>query len=206
MIIHTFTLGDLQANCYLLGCEETRQALVIDPGGNPAPVLRAAARLGLNIETIVNTHGHIDHIAGNGRLQEATGARLLIGRADGPMLADPGRNLSLWVGRRLPAVEPDLLLDDGDTIALGRHALEVLHTPGHTPGGICLYLPGSVFTGDTLFAGSIGRHDLPGGDYQTLLDSIRTRLLALPPDTAVYPGHGPATTIALEQEGNPFLA
>ena len=205
MILQVFTLGSLQANCYLVGCEESKKAAVIDPGGDPSAVVAAARREGLTIELIINTHGHLDHVAGNAALRDATGARLCISREDGPMLSDASLNLSLLVGMRLPPIEPDVLLDDNSQLSIGQLEFAVLLTPGHTPGGLCLYGEGVLFTGDTLFAGSIGRTDLPGGNYEQLIESIQTKLLDLPTATEVYPGHGPSSTIALEKMGNPFL-
>ncbi len=205
MILQVFTLGSLQANCYLVGCSEERVAAVIDPGGDPAPVLKAAGEEGLTITSIINTHGHLDHVAGNEALGDATGATLYIGRLDGPMLADGNLNLSRLVGISLAPQEPDVLLDDGDEVVVGGLTFTVLHTPGHTPGGMCLYGHQVLFSGDTLFAGSIGRTDLPRGDYQQLITSIREKLLVLPGETRVYSGHGPSSTMEMERQGNPFL-
>lgn len=205
VILQVFALGSLQANCYLVGCPEHRVAAVIDPGGDPDPVIRAAKKQELSIETIINTHGHLDHVAGNQALREATAAKLCIGRQDGPMLSDDNLNLSTLVGMRLAPQTPDVLWDDQTVVTVGTLEFTVLHTPGHTPGGICLYGHEVVFTGDTLFAGSIGRTDLPRGDYEQLITSIKEKLLPLPSDTRVYPGHGPSSTMAMEKQGNPFL-
>lgn len=204
MIVEVFTLGELQANCYLVACEKTGKAMVIDAGGDPAAVIRTANRRKLTIELIVNTHGHVDHMAGNARLRQLTGAALFIGAGDGPMLANPALNLSSWVGEPV-AMEADGLLNDGDHLTVGELAFTIIHTPGHSPGGICLHTTGAVFTGDTLFAGSIGRSDLPGGDGEQLMASLRNRLMPMPGDTVVYPGHGPSSTIASERRCNPFL-
>jgi glyoxylase-like metal-dependent hydrolase (beta-lactamase superfamily II) len=204
LIVEVFTLGELQANCYLVACEKTGKAMVIDPGGDPAAVIQTANRLKLAIELIVNTHGHIDHMAGNARLRQSTGAALFIGAGDGPMLGNPALNLSSWVGNPV-AMEADGLLADGDCITVGELTFTVIHTPGHSPGGICLHTNGAVFTGDTLFAGSIGRSDLPGGDGEQLMASLEHRLMTLSSDTVVYPGHGPSSTIASEKRCNPFL-
>ena len=204
MLVEVFVLGELEANCYLVSCEKTGKAMVIDPGGDPAPVIRSAKRRKLTIELIVNTHGHVDHMAGNARLRQLTGASLLIGAGDGPMLGNPALNLSNWVGVPV-TMEADTLLDDGDRITVGELVFTVMHTPGHSPGGICLHITGAVFTGDTLFAGSIGRSDLPGGDGDQLQRSLHERLMTLPGETVVYPGHGPTSTIAAERQCNPFL-
>ncbi|HAI20629.1 MAG TPA: MBL fold metallo-hydrolase [Clostridiales bacterium UBA8153] len=202
--VEVFALGELEANCYLVWCEQTGQAMVIDPGGDPAPVFQSAGRRKLSVVLIVNTHGHVDHIAGNARLRQLTGARLLIGAGDAPMLGNPALNLSSWVGESL-AMAADDLLNDGDRITVGELVFAVIYTPGHSPGGICLHTAGAVFTGDTLFAGSIGRSDLPGGDTEQLMRSLEERLMILPGETMVYPGHGPTSTIALEKRCNPFL-
>lgn len=204
MLVEVFVLGELEANCYLVSCEKTGKAMVIDPGGDPAPVIRSAKRRKLTIELIINTHGHVDHMAGNAHLRQLTGASLLIGAGDGPMLGNPALNLSNWVGVPV-TMEADTLLDDGDRITVGELVFAVMHTPGHSPGGICLHITGAVFTGDTLFAGSIGRSDLPGGDGDQLLRSLHERLMTLPGETVVYPGHGPTSTIAAERQCNPFL-
>ena len=205
MKIHVLTVGPLLANCYILTCEETDEAAIIDPGGDADSILREVARLGVDVKVVINTHGHVDHIAANEPVLRATGASLMIHEDDAVMLKSPARNLSLLGGAPLRPVEADRLLRDGDTVAFGREALEVIHTPGHTPGGISLLAGDVLFTGDTLFAMGIGRTDFPGGSYETLLSSIRERLLALPDDTRVYPGHGPETTIGDERRANPFL-
>lgn len=207
LMVQTLAVGPLQTNCYLVGCAETKEAIVIDPAGN-APRIREAIREGgFSVRLIVNTHAHFDHVGANGAIREATGAPIAIHRLDGDALAKPAQFMGLSLGG--PASPPaDRLLEDGEEIAVGRETLQVLHTPGHTPGGIALYHAPTpaVFSGDALFQLGIGRTDLPGGDYETLIESIRGRLLALPDGTTVYPGHGPATTIGTERTRNPYVA
>ena len=212
MIIRQMALGPIQANCYILGCEETRQAVVIDPGEECDRVLTTLAKDGLTVVHIINTHGHFDHVGANKRLKETTGADLLIHKDDAPMLNQLSAAAASWGLAAENSPGADRLLEDGDTIAFGNHTLTVLHTPGHSPGGICLYTEyaqsgetrKAVFVGDTLFAGSIGRTDLPGGDFNTLIGSIRGRLFALDDDVKVYPGHMGNTTIGVEKRTNPF--
>ena len=211
MEIHTFTLGSFGVSAYAVVCG--REALIVDaPEGSEAIVDFCVGR-GLAPRTLVNTHGHFDHIAGNA-LAKATWPDLVIavGRGDEPMLADPVLNLSAIFGFSFTSPPADRLLADGDRLQVGGVTeFEVLATPGHTPGGISLLSmssaegPEAVFTGDALMAGGIGRTDFPGASEQRLIESIRRRLLALPPETVVYPGHGPPTTIAAEAAGNPFL-
>jgi len=203
--VRILPVGPLFANCYILTCEEIKEAVIIDPGGDADYILREVKRLRVDVKAVINTHGHVDHIAADEPVIKATGAKLMIHEDDAAMLKSPARNLSLLGGVPLPPLKADRLLQDGDTVAFGSEALEVIHTPGHTPGGICLLADDIVFTGDTLFAKGIGRTDFPGGSYETLLRSIRERLLTLPDDTRVYPGHGPPTTIGQERLGNPYL-
>ena len=207
MILETMVVTDFATNCYLLGCQETRKGAVIDPGGNAPSILDALRRLDLEIVYVINTHGHIDHIGANGPVLQETGAQLVVHALDAPMLTNPSLNLGAFLGRLDPAPAADKLVADGDLLRIGSIALEVIHTPGHTPGGIALYCPddGLVFSGDALFKGGIGRTDFPGGDHGTLLASIRTRLYALPEPTVVYSGHGPATTIGEEKRSNPWV-
>lgn len=205
MKIKRYVIGDLAANCYLLVGREGRGALVIDPGGDPTPVLEDIEEQGLHLHYIINTHGHGDHIEGNGALREATGAEILIHREDAPMLSSAVRNLSIFTGSRCASPEADRLLEDGDNICWGPESLQVLHTPGHTPGSISLLGQGIVFSGDTLFAGSVGRTDFPGGSMADLLANIKEKLLTLDPETRVLPGHGPETDIGTEKRNNPFL-
>jgi glyoxylase-like metal-dependent hydrolase (beta-lactamase superfamily II) len=196
----------MQANCYIIGCPETGEAAVVDPGGDADRILARLKARGLRLRYIILTHGHVDHIAALGEVRDATGAEVLIHAADADMLTDPTRNLSFFMGRRLRFSPAERLLADGDTIEVGTVRLEVVHTPGHTPGGICLKTDDLVITGDTLFAGSVGRSDFPGGNHRQLIRSIKERLLCLPGHTRVYPGHGPETTIGEEKRYNPFLA
>lgn len=205
MITGCIPVGPMGANCYVIGCEETKEAAVVDPGGEVGKIQDYLQDKGLKLKYIINTHGHIDHIAGNDRLREATGARLLIHELDAPMLEDTRLNLSAFMGFEVSFKPADQLLADGDTIEVGKVKLEVVHTPGHTRGGICLVAEGAVFTGDTLFNGSIGRTDFPGGDFDAIINSIKLKLMALPDDTAVYPGHMGPSTIAYERKHNPFL-
>jgi len=193
------------ANCFILGCEDTREAVVIDPGDDADQILMILAREKLTVKYLINTHGHFDHVGANRRMKEVTGAKLAIHPDDVPMLSELSRSAASFGLSAENSPEPDLLLHDKDTVRFGNITLTVIHTPGHSRGGIALYTPGHLFAGDTLFAGSIGRTDLPGGDYDTLIASIKRKLLVLPDDTVVYTGHGPETTIADEKRMNPFL-
>lgn len=204
MIIEQLSLGPIQANCFILGCEESHEAVVIDPGDEGDKILMALARKSLKATKIINTHGHFDHVGANRRIKEVTGAELLIHRLDAPMLAQLAANASAWGMRADNSPAPDQEIEDGDTITFGTISLEVIHTPGHTRGGISLYGQKSVFVGDTLFAGSIGRTDFPGGDFDTLISSIQQKLFVLPEETKVYPGHMGSTTIGVEKRTNPF--
>jgi hydroxyacylglutathione hydrolase len=206
MILRSMPLGPLQANCFIIGCEETRQAAVIDPGGDAHRILSALENDALQLAVIINTHGHFDHVGANMALKKATGAQLMIHKMDAPMLAHAPQSAAAWGLQADASPAPDRLLEDGDTIDCGNLQFKVIHTPGHSQGGCCFYLQNenALFVGDTLFAGSIGRTDLPGGDYDTLIRSIQTRLFALPDVTQVYNGHMEVTTIGEEKRFNPF--
>ena len=205
MIIKKLEVGPIMANCFILGCEDTRETVVIDPGDDPDRILMILAKEKLTVKYLINTHGHFDHVGANRRMKEVTGAKLAIHPDDVPMLSELSRSAASFGLSAENSPEPDLLLQDKDTVRFGNITLTVIHTPGHSRGGIALYTPGHLFAGDTLFAGSIGRTDLPGGDYDTLIASIKQKLLVLPDDTVVYTGHGPETTIADEKRMNPFL-
>lgn len=207
MILETLVVGSIGANCYIVGCERTKAALIIDPGGDGDKILQRVDELGLSVEFIINTHGHLDHIAENRYLKQETGAKLSIHKDDAEMLIDPEKNLSALFDPTSPITSPpaDIFLSDGDKVDLGEHTFQVLHTPGHTAGGICLRSSKVVFTGDTLFAGSIGRTDFPGGSYSEILTSIRMKLCPLDDDLVIYPGHGPATTLGFEKCSNPYI-
>lgn len=205
MIIKCIPVGPMGANCYIVGCNDTKEAVVIDPGGDVARILDFLKDQGLTLKYIVNTHGHIDHIAGNDQLRDATGAQLLVHQLDAPMMENPKLNLSGFMGFEVKLKPADRLLTDGDTLKVGKIKLDILHTPGHTRGGICLVTDGAVFSGDTLFNGSIGRTDFPGGDFDAIINSIKTKLMSLPDDTTVYPGHMGESTVAYERKLNPFL-
>jgi glyoxylase-like metal-dependent hydrolase (beta-lactamase superfamily II) len=197
-------VGPLQGNCYLLACPQTRAALVIDPGDEGARILAALRANDWQVAKIVNTHGHFDHIGANRALVAATGAPLLLHAADLPLLErapSHARNYGLET-EGSPA--PDQFLEDGDEIACGTLRCRVTHLPGHSPGGIAIYCGGHLFVGDVLFADSVGRADLPGGDHRQLIEGIRNKLWPLPGETVVHPGHGPDTTIARERRSNPY--
>lgn len=192
-------------NCYILGCEAAGQGIIVDPGDDSDRILAAVSRHGLKILYVVNTHGHFDHTGGNERIMAATGAGLLIHELDAPMLSravDTAARFGLHAENSPP---PTGFLSDGALISFGAYHLKVLHTPGHTLGGCSLSMVGKVFTGDTLFENAVGRTDFAGGSSSALGKSIRERLLVLPDETIVYPGHGPATTIGRERQHNPYL-
>ena len=207
MIVESFPVGPLGANCTILGDETTHEALVIDPGAESERIYRRVQALGLETKQILLTHGHLDHAGGVARLKELTGAPVFIHEGDLPQLEHMAEQAS-WLGMAAPkTIVPDDYLTDGKVVGLKSIPATVLHTPGHTQGCVCLYLKshGLVIAGDTLFAGSIGRTDLPGGNSRQIIDSIKTRLLALPDETRVITGHGPETTIGEERQSNPFL-
>jgi glyoxylase-like metal-dependent hydrolase (beta-lactamase superfamily II) len=210
MIVKPLSVGPLQIGCYVIGDEKSKEGAIIDPGGDAARILDAANAL--HVRYVINTHAHFDHTMANGRVLKAlrtrqgTAPELIAHSQAAPLLANGGV-ASLFGFPLTPSPEPDRFVGDGDVLKLGSFTLEVLHTPGHSPGSITLYCAeeGVLFVGDVFFRRGVGRCDLPGGDWDTLVDSIRTRLFALPDDTVVYPGHGPPTTIGEEKRGNPFL-
>ncbi len=207
MILETFPVGPLQCNCTLLGDEDASEAIVIDPGDEVGRIYRRISELGLKLKQILVTHAHIDHVGGALKLKHLTGAPILLNENDLPLLKMMEAQAA-WLGVPTPEVTaPDASLEEGMQVGLDRFPARVLHTPGHTQGSVCLHFEPlkMVIAGDTLFAGSIGRTDLPGGNPRQIIESIEARLLALPDDTRVLPGHGPATTIGAERNGNPFL-
>ncbi len=204
MIIKRLVVGSLSANCYVVGSEATREGLVIDPGGNPQDIFRAISDSGLDIKVIALTHGHSDHIAALYDIQERTGAKTVIHTADAEFLHGRG-DFSTMFGISYKTPEPPgRLLHKDDIIDVGGLPFSVLHTPGHTPGSICLLIDDKVFTGDTLFYRGIGTTMMPGSSRSQLIDSIHTRLMVLPDSTTVYPGHGRVTTIGAERRNNPY--
>lgn len=205
LILEGFQVGPLMSNCYIIGCEETKEAAVVDPGAESQRILQRLKKLGLNCRYVILTHGHADHIGALGQVSEATGAQVLIHTKDAKMITSPSHNLSYMTGSALEFKNADRLLEDGDTVQVGKITVEVIHTPGHTPGGISLKAGDNILTGDTLFAGSVGRSDFPGGSHRMLINSIKEKLLVFPPQTKVLPGHGPASTIGEESKYNPFL-
>ena len=204
MILKRLVLGMFQTDCYIVGSESTKAGMIIDPAARPEKIMEAVEVAGLDIKLIVLTHGHLDHCEGLKGVKEATGAEVAIHTNDAYFLQN--RPLNSNFGFSYPETPPaDRELNDGDSIDIDGLHFEVVHTPGHTEGGICLVGEGIVFSGDTLFNSGIGRTDLPGGSYDKLMDSIRNGLMTLPDDTVVYPGHGPETTIGDERRGNPWL-
>ena len=209
MIHEILPVGPLQCNCYLVGCEESREALLIDPGEDAELILPLIAKHRLNVRYILSTHAHIDHVGDLEQMKQATGAEALLHEQDLILY----QNLPMqaaWLGVPVPpSIKIDSFVADRDELRFGKHTGEVLFTPGHTPGSICLHLPegnGKLFSGDTLFYRSIGRTDLWGGSQETIFRSLRGKLLALEDNTIVYPGHGQPTTIGEERRLNPFLS
>ena len=208
MFIQQMQVGHMAVFAYLVGDPVTGDALVIDPADNAHEILAEASKNKLRINYIVNTHGHVDHIGGNAQMKKLTGAKIIIHEDDAFMLTStPASMLRMFGAAQSPPA--DLLVSDGQIISTGNIELKVLHTPGHSPGGMCLYAPGCVFTGDTLFVEAVGRTDLPGGSWQTMYQAIQTKLFSLPDDTKVLPGHNygrtPTSTIGHEKLHNPSV-
>lgn len=205
MIIKALQVGAIGTNCYIVGCPETKEGLVIDPGDQGEKIMDAVSKNGLKVTAVINTHGHWDHVGANQSIKESTGAPIMIHEEDANYLTDGKLNLASFMGSLGKGPAADRLLKEGETIKIGNLMFKVIHTPGHTPGGISLVGDGVVFVGDTLFAGSIGRTDFPGGDFKTLIRSIKDQLMILGDQFVVFPGHGPETTIGDERRSNSFL-
>lgn len=206
MIIESFPVGPFQCNCIILGCEKTQAALVIDPGDEPEKILKRFSALGLKTAYLLHTHAHLDHISGTDGVQKKTEGLSCLHEDDMELCENLQLQASFF-GLPTPTTPRiDQFLKDGDALSFGKHSVEVLHTPGHTPGSLTFYIPDfGLVTGDTLFSGGIGRTDLWGGSHPTLIHSIRKKLLSFPGETNVYPGHGPKTTVEKERVSNPFL-
>jgi glyoxylase-like metal-dependent hydrolase (beta-lactamase superfamily II) len=211
ILIKKLVVGPLQANCYLVSDAATRETAIVDPGGDAREIVRCMESGGLKPVLIVNTHAHPDHVAANAELKKRYEIPILIHKDDAPALAQSGM-LSRLIGLFLePSPPPDKLLRDGDEIKVGKITLKVVHTPGHSKGSICLWCKGQgdeaplIFSGDTVFQDSVGRTDLPGGSYEALMNSIKTKVIKLPDRTRILPGHGPETTVGREKKYNPFF-
>lgn len=200
-ILETICVGPMEVNCYILGCNRTKEAVIIDPGDDYDKIKSRLEEIGVSAKYILNTHGHGDHIGANGKF----GLPVLIHKLDAPFLKNPMKNLSVTFGFTVSSPKAERLLEDKDRIEIGDLNLEVIHTPGHTPGSISIKCDDIVFTGDTLFCEGIGRTDLPYASEKDLFNSIREKLLVLPDSTKIYPGHGPDSTMGHEKEHNPFL-
>jgi len=198
-------VGPLMSNCYIIACKQTREAAVIDPGDEADNILIAVSEFKSRLKYILNTHGHFDHVGANARLKQVTGASILIHEEDAPMLNIVSSSAGAWGMSSVDSPPPDQTIKEGDIIEVGQIKLKVIHTPGHSPGGVSFLTDNIVFVGDTLFAGSIGRTDFPGGNYNTLITSVKNKLFVLDDNVVVYPGHGPETTIGNEKSTNPFF-
>lgn len=204
--IKIIPVGILETNCYILSDPETLKGIIVDPGDESEKIAETVEEAGLTIKYIINTHGHYDHIGADLKLKKHFNAQVLVHEKDGPLMENPMLNLSFMKPHvETASLKPDRLLKEGDEIAAGAISLKVIHTPGHTPGCICLLGDGFILTGDTLFAGSAGRTDLPGGSYEDIIESIQIKLKQLPDALKVYPGHGPSSTIGEEKRNNPFM-
>jgi hydroxyacylglutathione hydrolase len=208
MLVEQMQVGPMAVFAYIVGCETEKVALVIDPAGSERKILAKLEEMGLALKYVVNTHAHADHTCGNSAILAKTSAKLIIHQDDAKQMVN-GKNkaFSIALGKK-PSPKPDVLVQDGEHLQIGRETLQIIHTPGHSPGSICLYGGGNLFTGDTLFVGAAGRTDLKGGSLQILLASLR-KLVTLPPETKVWPGHNygesPFSTLAHEKETNPYM-
>ncbi len=207
MLFETIVVGPLGVNCFILGDKQSQEGVVVDPGADCEIIRDSIARFGIKVKYIINTHGHFDHVGCNRQLQEQTGAELLIHQGDLALLSMASRSAQKYGLSVEDSPSPSRHLTDGMTLEFGHRCIEVLHTPGHTQGGCCLYLAKEklLITGDTLFADSVGRTDLPGGDHGQLIASIKAKLMPLPDETIVWPGHGPSSTIGRERRLNPYI-
>jgi hydroxyacylglutathione hydrolase len=209
MIFESFVVGMLQTNCYLLGDEETRRAVVIDPGGDSKKIAERLKNLNLELSSILNTHAHFDHVMEAWLLRKQAGGEIIMSAVDEPLLTNRmvGMSAVLSNAGDVNACTIDRYVKEGDEIQVGSLCFDVIETPGHTPGHVSFHLSAAkmLFVGDTLFAGSIGRTDFPGGSYEQLIRSVREKIFPLPGDTMVYPGHGPGTTVEIEKRSNPFF-
>jgi glyoxylase-like metal-dependent hydrolase (beta-lactamase superfamily II) len=205
MILESIVVGQLATNCFILGCEKENIAVVIDPGDNADSIMELIKKHELELVAIIATHAHFDHIGAVAPLVKKTGAKLYMHKDDWPHLDRASSSAASWGFSVEQPKEPDEAPEEGDTLTFGTISLDVLHTPGHSPGGISLSMPGKAFVGDSLFYRSIGRTDFPGGDFDTLINAIKTKLFVLPDDTIAYTGHGPNTKIGEEKKHNPFV-
>lgn len=203
MFIKTLSVGPLQTNCYIVADEKSKKAMVVDPGDEPDRIMDIVKENGLTVEHIILTHAHFDHVGAAPDIKKETGAKIALNKLELPLYNAATDQAAVWGYEVDPLPPPDMFLEEGEEIKVGGLVFKVLHTPGHSPGGICLFGEGVVITGDTLFAGSVGRTDFPGGDVNKLKTSFK-RLLGLPASTEVLPGHGPSSTIKEERTGNFF--
>jgi hydroxyacylglutathione hydrolase len=208
MLLKQLIVGSMGVCCYIIGCAKTGRGAIVDPGGGEKTILATVKDMGLSIDYIIATHGHPDHVCGNRIIQEATGAKIVMHEDDAAFFFRKEiQNYFSMLGLE-PSPPVDKTVKDGDILALGEEQIRIIHTPGHTPGGICLYNPPDLITGDTLFVGGIGRTDFPGGSHQQLIDSILGRLMVLPEETTIWPGHGYGgnrSTLGEEKKENPYI-
>ncbi|MDR4509826.1 MAG: MBL fold metallo-hydrolase [Candidatus Brocadiaceae bacterium] len=205
ILFETLEVGPLSVNCYILGSKNSNVAIVIDAGGNPEEILKRIKKHNLSLQYIINTHAHFDHVGGVNALQEMTGAQFLIHQNEAPLLDLLDEQATAFGLSSVARPSIDKTIVDNEEIVIGDETIRVIHTPGHSPGSVCFLIDDAVFVGDTLFAGSIGRTDLPGGSHTEIINSIKTRLFTLDDRIIAYPGHGPCTTIGEERQHNPFF-